>query len=53
MTNELEKREKQEVGTTAAERLQTSGPAFSPDVDIYLSDDEAAVWWLQFAYIEH
>jgi len=41
MTNELEKREKQEVGTTAAEQLQTSGTAYSPDVDIFVSDDAA------------
>lgn len=41
MTNELEKRGKQEVGTTAAEQLQHSGTAYSPDVDIYTSDDEA------------
>jgi len=41
MTNELEKREKQEVGTTTAEQIQTSGTAYSPDVDIYLSDDAA------------
>jgi len=41
MATELEKREKQEVGTTAAEQLANSGPAYSPDVDIYVSDDEA------------
>jgi HSP20 family protein len=41
MTTELEKREKREVGTTAAERLTHSGPAYSPDVDIYVSDDGA------------
>ncbi|MBN1576670.1 MAG: Hsp20/alpha crystallin family protein [Chitinispirillaceae bacterium] len=41
MATELEKREKQEVGTTAAEQLRHSGPAYSPDVDIYVSDDEA------------
>jgi len=41
MATELEKREKQEVGTTAAEQLKHSGPAYSPDVDIYVSDDEA------------
>ncbi|HEX2957841.1 MAG TPA: Hsp20/alpha crystallin family protein [Chitinispirillaceae bacterium] len=39
MATELEKREKQEVGTTAAEKLENSGPAFSPDVDIYISED--------------
>jgi HSP20 family protein len=39
MTTELEKREKQEVGTTAAEKLENSGPAFSPDIDIYISND--------------
>jgi HSP20 family protein len=41
MTNELEKREKQEVGTAAAEQLHHSGPAYSPDVDIYVTDDAA------------
>jgi len=41
MTNELEKKEKQEVGSTAAEQLQHSGPAYRPDVDIYVSDDAA------------
>ncbi|MBN1982160.1 MAG: Hsp20/alpha crystallin family protein [Chitinivibrionales bacterium] len=40
MTSELEKRGKQEVETTAAERLAYSGDAFSPDVDIYVSEDE-------------
>jgi HSP20 family protein len=39
MATELEKREKQEIGTTAAEKLENSGPAFSPDVDIYVSED--------------
>jgi len=41
MSNELEKKEKQEVGSTAAEQLEHSGPAFRPDVDIYVSDDAA------------
>ncbi|MCX7727438.1 MAG: Hsp20/alpha crystallin family protein [Chitinispirillaceae bacterium] len=41
MANELEKREKQEVSTSAIEHIQHSGEAYSPDVDIYLSDDEA------------
>jgi len=40
MTTDLEKREKQEVSTTAAEKLDHSGPAYSPDVDIHLSDDQ-------------
>jgi len=40
MTNELEKREKQEVGTSAAEQMNQSGLAYSPDVDIYISDDD-------------
>jgi len=40
MTTDLEKREKQEVSTTAAEQLNHSGPAYSPDVDIYASDNE-------------
>lgn len=41
MTTEVERREKKEVGTTAAEKLVNSGPAYSPDVDIYVSDTEA------------
>jgi HSP20 family molecular chaperone IbpA len=40
MSTELEKREKQEVSTTAAEQMNHSGPAYSPDVDIFASDDE-------------
>ena len=40
MTTDLEKREKQEVNTTAAEQMDQSGLAYSPDVDIYASDDE-------------
>lgn len=41
MTTDIEKREQQEVGSTAAEQLRHSGPAYSPDVDIYVSEDEA------------
>jgi HSP20 family protein len=40
MTTEIDQREKQEVGTSAAEQMSQSGPAYSPDVDIYASDDE-------------
>jgi HSP20 family protein len=40
MGTELEKREKQEVSTSAAEQMNQSGPAYSPDVDIHASDDE-------------
>ena len=40
MSTDLEKREKQEVSTTAAEQMNNSGPAYSPDVDIYASDEE-------------
>ncbi len=40
MATELEKREKQEVSSTAAEQLRHSGTAFRPDVDIYASEDE-------------
>jgi len=40
MSTELEKREKQEVNTTAAEQMGHSGPAYSPDVDIYVSENE-------------
>ncbi len=38
---EIEKRGQQSVQNTAAERLNESGAAFSPDVDIYACDDEA------------
>lgn len=41
MNAELEKREKTGVGSTTAEQLQNSGPAYSPDVDIYVSEDAA------------
>jgi len=40
-TTELDKRVKQEVATAAAEQLKHSGPAYSPDVDIYMSDEAA------------
>ncbi len=40
MSVDLEKREKQEVSNTAAERMNWSGAAYSPDVDIYASEDE-------------
>ena len=40
MGTELEKREKQEVSTSAAEQMNQSGPAYSPDVDIHASDDK-------------
>ena len=40
MTTDLEKREKQEVNTTAAEHLDHSGTAYSPDVDIFVSEDQ-------------
>jgi HSP20 family protein len=40
MTTDLEKREKQEVGSSAAEQMNASGPAYSPDVDIHASDDQ-------------
>lgn len=39
MSTDLEKREKKEVSHTAAEQIDQSGPSFSPDVDIYASDD--------------
>lgn len=41
MNIELEKREKTGIGSATAEQLQNSGPAYSPDVDIYVSDDAA------------
>jgi len=40
MTTDLEKREKQEVSNTAAEQITQSGAAYSPDVDIYASEDD-------------
>lgn len=40
MAPDLEKREKQEITTTAAEKMNQSGPAFSPDVNIYASQNE-------------
>jgi HSP20 family protein len=39
MSTDLEKREKKAVNHTAAEQIDQSGPSFSPDVDIYASDD--------------
>jgi HSP20 family protein len=41
MNTELEKREKTGVESATAEQLQNSGPAYSPDVDIFVSDDAA------------
>ena len=40
MSTDLEKREKTAVNTTAAEQINQAGPSFSPDVDIYASDDK-------------
>jgi len=40
MAIDLEKREQHEIKTTAAEQMNYSGQAYSPDVDIYASDDE-------------
>lgn len=40
MTADLEKRQKKEVSNTTAEQMNHSGPAYSPDVDIYASDEE-------------
>ncbi len=39
MSAKLEKRDQAAVKTTAAEQMAESGPAYSPDVDIYASDD--------------
>lgn len=41
MNTELEKRDKTGVRSATVEQLQNSGPAYSPDVDIYVSDDAA------------
>ena len=38
--SELEKREKTEVRNTAAEQMDQAGPAYSPDINIFGSDDE-------------
>ncbi|MGD9202363.1 MAG: Hsp20/alpha crystallin family protein [Chitinispirillia bacterium] len=40
MSTDLEKRGKQEISNTAAEQMTHSGPAYSPDVDIYMNDNE-------------
>jgi HSP20 family protein len=40
MNAELDKRDKHEVHSTAAEQMQGSGLAYVPDVDIYASRDE-------------
>jgi len=40
MTSELQKHEKHEVQHSGAERLQGTGQAFTPDVDIYASEDD-------------
>ena len=37
---ELAKREKREVSHTGAEQMVEAGSAYSPDVDIFLSEDE-------------
>ena len=44
MSTDLEKREKTAVSTTAAEQIDQSGRAYSPDVDIYGSQDELALF---------
>lgn len=41
MNTELEKRDKTGVRSATVEQLQNSGPAYNPDVDIYVSDDAA------------
>lgn len=41
MNKELEKREKTGVGPATAEQIQNSGPAYSPDVDVYVSENAA------------
>jgi HSP20 family protein len=40
MTKELTRREQTEVTSTAAEQMVDAGPAYSPDVDIFISSDE-------------
>ncbi|MBD3321745.1 MAG: Hsp20 family protein [Chitinivibrionales bacterium] len=40
MATDLEKREKKAVNNTAAEQINESGTAYSPDVDIYSSEND-------------
>ncbi len=40
MAEELEKRGKQTISSTAPESIGGAGPAFSPDVDIYVNGDK-------------
>jgi len=40
MSTELEKREKKAVNHSAAEQIDQPGLSFSPDVDIYASEDK-------------
>jgi HSP20 family protein len=40
MAKELTKREQTEITSTASEQMVDAGRAFSPDVDIYLSNDD-------------
>ncbi len=44
MAAELEKRGKQQVVNTAAEQVRESGRAYAPDVDVYVSEDELALF---------
>jgi len=43
MSKELAKREQTEITSTASEQMVDAGRAFSPDVDIYVSNDELAL----------
>jgi HSP20 family protein len=43
MTTDLEKREKQEVSSSSAEQMSYTGKSFSPDVDIYTSEDSVVI----------
>lgn len=39
MTKQITKREQTEITSTAAEQMVEPGPAYSPDVDIFVSQD--------------
>ena len=40
MATEVEKKAKQELKSTAAEHLQDAGTAYTPEVDVYVNQDE-------------
>jgi HSP20 family protein len=40
MATEVEKKAKQEIKSTAAEHVQDAGTAYTPEVDVYVNQDE-------------